>query len=583
MNTNYQMLVNFYDDTEESMARLSLQTSRNANIEKQASLSEQIAALFGSSNCTCQLCKMKSNDTRKAQQYNFEIIPNKHNSDYSIMKYTYSTPLSQLSPLKLFNLINTDCSINFSSDLLKLESYSNSNVTSTIVPLNAPTNSSSTASTSFSTSTSFNSMQTSSNGFVNANSANGPISLPPINGANSVPSSASSTSTTTTTTPKTTNTNNVNSTTNGNSSTNNNNGHSTQLIDPNSLSLQSFMQSNSNNPPIYDTRYLYLIDCRLNKKKYEKSRINTAIHYTDLLNDTVYLSQPIDNYTLIVLYDDDGTYLTSSSIQVSQSTATLSNAETASPILSKPHSPDSTHRTQEPNVSLLSSDEMISKLKSKINCNANKTIHLLSGGFEQFHSKFPFMCTCMDVRSAVDRHKYLTIYPNCVIENQIYIGSGIQAKNWKIIRDLKITHIINCSIEHECVFKDELKYLHLKIEDSYTENIFKIFKQSIKYVEEAYELYYDELIKYEKVSSCSTVSDASLKSSSTEQPKPKQPVFLIHCNLGISRSSSVLIAYLIAKYQLCLYAAFKYVKDKRIQIAPNYSFLRQLKQFEETC
>lgn len=353
-------------------------------------------------------------------------------------------------------------------------------------------------------------------------------------------------------------------------------------MDSNSLSLQSFMQSNSNNPPIYDTRYLYLIDCRLNKKKYEKSRINTAIHYTDLLNDTVYLSQPIDNYTLIVLYDDDGTYLTSSNIQMSQS-ATVNNTGTPSPVSSKPQSPDTT-KVQEPNLSLLSSDEMIAKLKSKINCNPNKTIHLLSGGFEQFHSKFPFMCTGMEVRSTVDRHKYLTIYPNCVIENQIYIGSGIQAKNWKIIRDLKITHIINCSIEHECVFKDELKYLHLKIEDSYTENIFKIFKQSIKYVEEAYELYYDELIKYEKVSSCSTVSDAaSLKSSNTEQSKPKQPVFLIHCNLGISRSSSVLIAYLIAKYQLCLYAAFKYVKDKRIQIAPNYSFLRQLKQFEETC
>ena len=58
---------------------------------------------------------------------------------------------------------------------------------------------------------------------------------------------------------------------------------------------------------------MYLIDCRVDKKKFEKSRIHTAIHYSDLLNDTLYLSPPIDNYTLIVLYDDDGTFLTSSS------------------------------------------------------------------------------------------------------------------------------------------------------------------------------------------------------------------------------------------------------------------------------
>ena len=117
MNTNYQMLANFYDDTEASMARLSLKTTRHANIQKQANLSEQMAALFGSSMCACYLCKMKTIDAKKAQQHNFEITPNKHNAEYSIMKYTYSTPFSQLSCLKLFNLMNTDCSIIFTNEV----------------------------------------------------------------------------------------------------------------------------------------------------------------------------------------------------------------------------------------------------------------------------------------------------------------------------------------------------------------------------------------------------------------------------------------------------------------------------------
>lgn len=186
-------------------------------------------------------------------------------------------------------------------------------------------------------------------------------------------------------------------------------------------SFPNIIQINSNSPPIYDTRYLYLIDCRPNRKKFEKSRIHTSIHYTDLLNDSVYLSPPIDNYTLVVLYDDDGTFLTSSAPpgnQNSNSSLTIKDHSTTSNKLPRFDTNDSS--------SSMSSDEIIASLKTKINCSQAKTIYILSGGFDQFHSKFPFMCSNQEIRSATDRHKFLTIYPNCVIENQIYIGSGIQ-------------------------------------------------------------------------------------------------------------------------------------------------------------
>ena len=163
------------------------------------------------------------------------------------------------------------------------------------------------------------------------------------------------------------------------------------------------------------------------------------------------------------------------------------------------------------------------------------------------------------------------------IENQIYIGSGIQAKNWRIIRDLKITHIINASVEHECVFKDEIKYLHIKLEDNYTENIYKVFNKSIQFIDDAFEKYYSDLAK---INNKENGNNGGGLDNSTSNIQP--PVIMIHCNLGISRSSTVLIAYLMSRYKLCLFSAFKYVKDKRLQIAPNYSFLRQLKQFEET-
>lgn len=90
-------------------------------------------------------------------------------------------------------------------------------------------------------------------------------------------------------------------------------------------SPQQLMHINHNNPPIYDPRYLYLIDCRPNKKKFERAHIQTAVHYSDVLSDAVYLSPPVDNFTLIVLYDDDGTFLTSSSSSSSSTASWQTN------------------------------------------------------------------------------------------------------------------------------------------------------------------------------------------------------------------------------------------------------------------
>jgi serine/threonine/tyrosine-interacting-like protein 1 len=188
-------------------------------------------------------------------------------------------------------------------------------------------------------------------------------------------------------------------------------------------------------------------------------------------------------------------------------------------------------------------------------------VYILIDGFEKFNSIYPFMCSDLQIRSTVDRHKHITIYPNGVLENFLYIGSGIQAKNWKIIRDLNITHIVNCSIEHECVFHEVCKYLHVKIEDNLEENIYIELNNAYTFIENALDSYRNGMINGELF---------------------KKPRILIHCNLGISRSSSILIAYLVKKYKFCLNSTLSYVKDKRIQVAPNCNFLRQLRLYEDS-
>ena len=248
LNTSHQMLVNFLENSRQENSDLSLKKNLRVNkscsgvqspskshkpqfhmflnnyIQKQATLSEQMASLFGSSMCTCCLCCMKTIDSKRILQHNYELTPEKANTvDYTIKKYTYSNPISELSTLKLFNLINTDCSI-FFNEANPTEQSKETSKRSTI--------------------------------------SNNTVLLP--------------------------------------------------FGSTDNLPINNSIKVNNNSPPIYDSRYLYLIDCRRNKKEFEKSRIHTAIHYSDLLNDSVYLSPPFENYTLIVLYDEDGTNLTSS-------------------------------------------------------------------------------------------------------------------------------------------------------------------------------------------------------------------------------------------------------------------------------
>ena len=63
----------------------------------------------------------------------------------------------------------------------------------------------------------------------------------------------------------------------------------------------------------------------------------------------------------------------------------------------------------------------------------------------------------------------------------------------------------------------------------------------------------------------------------------KNQCVLVHCWAGISRSSTMVIAYLI-KYKNMTYSdASRFVRKKRPKIQPNYSFQQGLLKLEEYC
>ena len=56
---------------------------------------------------------------------------------------------------------------------------------------------------------------------------------------------------------------------------------------------------------------------------------------------------------------------------------------------------------------------------------------------------------------------------------------------------------------------------------------------------------------------------------------------LVHCVAGVSRSSSLCIAYLIKYKRMTLRQAYYHVKQRRPIIRPNVGFFRQLIDYEK--
>ena len=131
------------------------------------------------------------------------------------------------------------------------------------------------------------------------------------------------------------------------------------------------------------------------------------------------------------------------------------------------------------------------------------------------------------------------------ITETIYLGNLVGAFNKKKLKNLGIKKILtvmgafgNHYEPHEFIHKT------IDVDDDFRTNIIQYFKECFSFIEGTDKVF-------------------------------------VHCAAGMSRSPTIVIAYIMWKKQLYLNDAINFVRKKRPLISPNANFMNQLKIFDE--
>jgi len=128
----------------------------------------------------------------------------------------------------------------------------------------------------------------------------------------------------------------------------------------------------------------------------------------------------------------------------------------------------------------------------------------------------------------------------------LYLGDVYAAHNTKELKNRNITHIVTCTVGIVPPFPQLFKYKHLQILDCAAENINEHFADTSEFIADAIE---------------------------------GGGKVLVHCIRGVSRSATIVSAYLITAYHIGHEEAVQKVREKRPIARPNYGFMMQLEMY----
>ena len=151
-------------------------------------------------------------------------------------------------------------------------------------------------------------------------------------------------------------------------------------------------------------------------------------------------------------------------------------------------------------------------------------------------------------------YNIMQLEPPSRVRPDLYLGNAYNAVNFWELKSLGITHILNLCAEER--FDPPQSYEtagitchRIRMVDQPTQQIYPSFHESLEFVR------------------------ATRRGGGT---------CLVHCEYGVSRSGTIVLACLMAEEHISLAKAFESVKAVRPQVSPNPGFWRALVLFERT-
>merc|ERR1712154_201111 len=102
--------------------------------------------------------------------------------------------------------------------------------------------------------------------------------------------------------------------------------------------------------------------------------------------------------------------------------------------------------------------------------------------------------------------------PNMIVDDWMYLGNMDHAAGANVIKELGITHIVNCSLNIPCyhIRNKSIEYARIPLDDVGSSNLISYFQAAADFIDQCNPRY------------------------TTSSPKNR---ILIHCAAGISRST----------------------------------------------
>ncbi|NXQ79759.1 STYL1 protein, partial [Nyctibius grandis] len=170
---------------------------------------------------------------------------------------------------------------------------------------------------------------------------------------------------------------------------------------------------------------------------------------------------------------------------------------------------------------------------------------VLRGGYKCFSACYHFLRTQKILWMPQELDNF-QVYPVEILPAKLYMGNFKQACDQQIQKDLKIKALVNISEQPATLFAEGGKYLHIPVPDLLEADLFSSFATICHFI------------------------DAQLAHGAV----------LVFSSLGISRSSTVIMAYLMHSCQFSLQKAWDYVLKCKTNMRPHRGFVKQLSDWE---